>query len=92
MFLQIGRTFVKVCLEKSHKIVPNVKATKPVIMQFESSKQLNKGHLDFCAIDKNLDNLKLEFGSNGNLSKPKVLFKVEKVENKNYKNLNEGDK
>ena len=36
---------------------------------------------DIFIIDKNFDNIQM------NLNKPKLLFKVEKVENKNIKNL-----
>jgi len=91
MYLQIGRTFVRVCLEKTNKSISNisnVKLTKSANTT-ESIKQLNKGLLDFSEIDKNID-IKLDL-NNGNLSKPKVLFKVEKVENKNFKNLSESD-
>ena len=74
-YLQIGRTLIKFSLMKSCKNIFEIKRNDGNIPENGTSKS------DVFIIDKNFDNnLQL------NINKPKLLFKVEKMENKNYKN------
>ena len=76
LFLQIGRTFLKFSLSKSQKNIFEIKKNS-----VNDTIETGTSKSDIFIIDKNFDNIQM------NLNKPKLLFKVEKVENKNIKNL-----
>jgi hypothetical protein len=78
VFIQIGRTLGKFSVEKTNMKLFKIKKNVVEEKEQENKKEMKNTSCDVIFIDKN-GNLHM----NNNIIKPKFLFKVEKVENKN---------
>jgi len=86
LYLQVGRTFSKFALEKKLKTNTSQKEASSHILKDSNQPTINRLPFQIPLAD----NLNIE-AEKVNISKPKALFKVEKVDNASFKNLREND-
>lgn len=81
LFIQIGRTLGKFSVEKPSMKLFEIKKNVVEDKDHENKKEIKNSSCDIIFIDKSVN-----FQMNNNIIKPKFLFKVEKIENKNMNN------